>query len=162
MSIDQTYVVDTSLATFDVETLMTKAFEITHRLDGLAQYNGTVPGARAISEARAERDAIVREMKRRSDGMERALVTVEATERLMRGVDETLSGVVSRSKDVNAKIAEAREVLDSAMERTTTITCTLVKDMTISDRIAEQARGIVRPIVERAREVGRLTREGRQ
>jgi len=154
-----TLTTDTHLSTFDVETLMTKAFELTHRLHELAPYNGTGPGARSIAQAREERDAIVREMQRRSEGMERALVVVEAAERVMRGADGVLANAAfTADPEVNANVAHVREALDMMMERTTTLTCSLVKDQTISDRISAKAREVVRPIRDRAREVAASVR----
>ena len=139
--------VDTSLATFDVETLMTKAFELTHRIhEARHPHDATL---------RDQRDAIVREMKRRSEGMIRALVTVEAAERTMRGVDEVLCNAVNKGRkaDLLAAVAASREALDMGMERTTTTTCSLVKDQSISDRIAAGAREQVRPVSNRMREM---------
>ena len=169
MSIDPTYTVDTSLANVGVDTLMTKAFELTHQIDRAREKRAQASGAaeyaihhNAIAEAREQRDAIVREMTRRSDGMERALVRVEAAERIMRGVDETLAsavlpGVIGNG-EAEAGLAEAREALDMMMESTTTLTCSLVKDQALSDRIAKAAIAIVRPIRDRAREVGKASR----
>ena len=147
MTIDQTYAVDTSLALVDVETLMTKAFQLTHRLDGLSQYNGTPQGATKIAEVRAERDVIVREMKRRSAVAERSLVTVEVAERVMRLADEAL--VDGYAPNDATRIMRAREALDAGMSQTTDTTCSLVKAQALSDRIAVAARGIVGPIAKR-------------
>jgi predicted phage gp36 major capsid-like protein len=155
-AIDPDFLVDTSLAEVDVDTLMTKAFELTHRLDALAQYNGTPQGARKIGELRDQRDAIVREMKRRSDAAERALVAVETTERVLRRIDATLGSIDFEAIDDDTSFAEgrvrkARGFAQAAMEVTTETTCSLVKNLRISDSIAKRARLKMASIVRATR-----------
>lgn len=71
----------------------------------------------------------------------RTLVAVEVAERTMRLVDEALTGVDTSDRDaVDAAIARARHLLDNGMERTTTTTCSLVKDQGVSDQISRYAR----------------------
>lgn len=157
-AIDPDFLVDTSLAEVDVDTLMTKAFELTHRLDALAQYNGTPQGARKIGELRDQRDAIVREMKRRSDAAERALVAVETTERVLRRIDATLGSidfeVIAINDDTSfaeGRVRKARGFAQAAMEVTTETTCSLVKNLRISDSIAKRARLKMASIVRATR-----------
>lgn len=155
MSIDQTYTVDTALAEVSVADLMAKAFELTHRIHEATDHGTGL----SVVTMREQRDAIVREMQRRSDGMERALIRVEAAERVMRGVDATLGGADPTSaeidvKDVEGRITYCRSALNDMMHETTVVTCTLVKNQSLSDRISAAARDIVKPIKEAAKEVG--------
>ena len=165
MTIDQTYAVDTALAEVDVATLMTKAFELTHRMhaenDACADSGEHERHVERRDSLREQRDAIVREMQRRSDGMERALIRVEAAERVMRNVDATLGAAdpttaVLDVEDVKGRITYCRSALNDMMHETTVVTCTLVKSQALSDRISRAARDLVKPIKEAAREVGKF------
>ena len=157
MSIDQSYTVDTALAAVPVTDLMTKAFELTHQIHEATDHGS----GRSVVTLREQRDVIVREMQRRSDGMERALVRVEAAERIMRGVDATLGGADLNGEpdsvaDVEGRITYCRSALNDMMHETTVITCSLVKDQSLSDRITKAARDIVKPIKDAAAEVGKF------
>lgn len=148
MTIDQTYSVDTLLAEVSAETLLTRAFHLTHRIDHAESGKG---GA-----LRAERDAIVREMTRRSDGFERALVTVEAAERALTNIDAILgAAAVEGDPDalrwLNGRIAHCREVAWATVSQCSSTTASLVKNQDVSDHIADAARAIYRPIVTSAR-----------
>lgn len=146
------------LSAVSAETLMTKAFELTHRIHEQEEHarRSMMPTNRdawneGAAETREQRDAIVREMARRTEAMERALVTVEVTERLMRLADNALAD--GRAPDDATRVMRAREALDAAMERTTITTCSLVKDLRVSNRIAGKARDIVLPIATRINEM---------
>lgn len=146
--------VDPPLASFPVGVLMTKAFELTHKVHeheegarrAMAEETRVAWQAKA-DEHRAERDAIVREIERRVGETERALVAVEVAERVIRLADESLTD--AHAKTDYERVARAREALDMGMERTTTTTCSLVKDQALSDRISKAARDSVRPIRDR-------------
>ena len=161
MSINQTHNVDDDLALVPVTVLMTKAFELTHRLHTLGEEREKARGMaeyeqahNARAEARAQRDVIIREMERRSDAMERALVGVETAERIMRVADEALHDRTAGSDA--RRVAMARTALDMGMERTTTTTCSLVKQQTLSDRISAKARQQVKGVQQAVREIKEL------
>lgn len=103
-----------------------------------------------IADLRQQRDAVEAELTRRADGMERALVTVEAVERVLRGMDTILAKTDTSDEGiVDAVVAQTREAIDLLMEATTDTTCTLVKGQSMSDRISVGARARVAPIIER-------------
>lgn len=142
------------LMRFSARELLTKIEELTHKLHELSPYNGTGPGAARIAETRALREHAEAELIRRSDAVERALVVVETHERLLRGMDKTLADLdPTEDHNVESLVAQHREAIDMLTERSTTLTCSLVKDQDTSDRIAAAAREEVAKITERVIEV---------
>lgn len=98
--------------------------------------NGTVDVAREVTEEETK-----------------ALVTIEATERLVKRALRTLDGVDQSEGDLAARVEWATLLLTQAVDVTTVRTCTAVKTQALSDEISVKADDIVAREVKMARAV---------
>ena len=155
MTIDTEHLVDTDLALVPIEDLMARAYELTHRIHGLTRDEDRSPKARtAVKAARDERDAVSREIKRRSDGFERSLVALDAADRLLRRVHANAGAIEVAPENIEhikGRIAEIAHLAYEGTSITGSTWCSLVKSLRFADRLSTKGRETARPILRAAR-----------